>query len=487
MRRVTLSISCAQPALIGAPGRHKPAASANNAQLQPASVWHTREHGQRQNINVPLALQAPSRRDSVPKKTSPFEGNGCTDMTHRMNLSTASPTTVKSNSSEEDYRSRLTWGEDVAIGSYLAVVGLLAIAGNSFVLAVWFKRRRSMKAPELFAVNLAVVDLLIALCCNSFQVTSRLDVSVVVADGGVKFCLVVSDAGIAASFNHGWMLGNPGCQGYAFLRTHLGTTNILTIIAHALARYIKVCHTKHSDEVNFTNVRRTLAAVWTIALFWSTAPLYGWGAYSTEPSHITCGLDVDQVSSSAANQSYVFFLVLVFIVAPVGAIAFSYIKIIQKVRGSHRRTFGRGRRVARKAQLERKLSKTAIMVGLGFLMAWTPYAILGLWCCFAEPGRSSPLFTAVPALFVRTAGVYNPIIYLLLNDTFRMEAYAITTGTIRKKITRKFSGTVVVLKLDGDEPVVFTSAMRRHRRKSMRKVSRASKEGGTGTGTTTYN
>ncbi|XP_019631155.1 PREDICTED: opsin-5-like [Branchiostoma belcheri] len=382
-------------------------------------------------------------------------------MVYRMNLSTASPASVKSNSSEEDYRSRLTWGEDVAIGSYIAVVGLLAIVGNSFVLVVWFKRRRSMKAPELFAVNLAVVDLLIALCCNSFQ--------------------------IAASFNHGWMLGNAGCQGYAFLRTHLGTTNILTIIAHALARYIKVCHTKFSDEVNFTNVRRTLAAVWTTALFWSTAPFYGWGAYSTEPSHISCGLDVDQVSSSAANQSYVFFLVLMFIVAPVAAIAFSYIKIIEKVRGSHRRTFGRGRRVARKAQLERKLTKTAIMVGLGFLMAWTPYAILALWCCFAEPGRSSPLFTAVPALFVRTAGVYNPVIYLLLNDTFRMEAYAITTGTIRKKITRKFSGTVVVLHLDGDDPVVFTSAMRRHRRKSMRKVSRASKEGGTGTGTTTYN
>ncbi|KAI8485114.1 hypothetical protein Bbelb_372200 [Branchiostoma belcheri] len=58
---------------------------------------------------------------------------------------------VKSNSSEEDYRSRLTWGEDVAIGSYIAVVVVLDM-GSALQLCGWCVQHQGQGPPAVWMV-----------------------------------------------------------------------------------------------------------------------------------------------------------------------------------------------------------------------------------------------------------------------------------------------------------------------------------------------
>ncbi|KAI8481444.1 hypothetical protein Bbelb_408180 [Branchiostoma belcheri] len=96
--------------------------------------------------------------------------------------------------------------------------GLCNLIGNTFVLLVSYYRRKKIKPPEVFTINLAVSDLMLLLCAYPWMV--------------------------ASSFNHGWLFGDAGCISYAFFRFMLGLVNIANITALALVRYLKVCRSK---------------------------------------------------------------------------------------------------------------------------------------------------------------------------------------------------------------------------------------------------
>ncbi len=56
-----------------------------------------------------------------------------------------------------------------------------------------------------------------------------------------------------------------------------------------------------------------------------------------------------------------------------------------------------------------------ILMVLGFLVAWTPYATVAAWIFFNKGASFSAQFMAVPAFFSKTSALYNPVIYVLLN------------------------------------------------------------------------
>lgn len=60
-----------------------------------------------------------------------------------------------------------------------------------------------------------------------------------------------------------------------------------------------------------------------------------------------------------------------------------------------------------------------ILMVLGFLVAWTPYASVAAWIFFNKGAAFSAQFMAVPAFFSKSSSIFNPIIYVLLNKQFR--------------------------------------------------------------------
>ena len=60
--------------------------------------------------------------------------------------------------------------------------------------------------------------------------------------------------------------------------------------------------------------------------------------------------------------------------------------------------------------VEVKIAKQLLLVTGGFLFAWTPYAVMSLVVTFTNHKLSTSV-QVLPAIFAKTANIYNPIIY----------------------------------------------------------------------------
>lgn len=56
-----------------------------------------------------------------------------------------------------------------------------------------------------------------------------------------------------------------------------------------------------------------------------------------------------------------------------------------------------------------------IVMVVSFLVCWVPYASVA-WYIFANQGTEfGPVFMTAPAFFAKSAALYNPVIYIVLN------------------------------------------------------------------------
>lgn len=61
----------------------------------------------------------------------------------------------------------------------------------------------------------------------------------------------------------------------------------------------------------------------------------------------------------------------------------------------------------------------SVAVCIGFLTAWSPYAIVSMWAAFGDPATVPPMAFAVAAIFAKSSTLYNPIVYLAFKPNFR--------------------------------------------------------------------
>lgn len=60
-----------------------------------------------------------------------------------------------------------------------------------------------------------------------------------------------------------------------------------------------------------------------------------------------------------------------------------------------------------------------ILMVLGFMLAWTPYAVVAFWIFTNKGADFSATLMSVPAFFSKSSSLYNPIIYVLMNKQVR--------------------------------------------------------------------
>ncbi len=64
---------------------------------------------------------------------------------------------------------------------------------------------------------------------------------------------------------------------------------------------------------------------------------------------------------------------------------------------------------------EKEVTRMVIVMVISFLVCWVPYASVA-WYIFANQGTEfGPVFMTAPAFFAKSAALYNPVIYILLN------------------------------------------------------------------------
>lgn len=77
----------------------------------------------------------------------------------------------------------------------------------------------------------------------------------------------------------------------------------------------------------------------------------------------------------------------------------------------------------------------SVAVCIGFLCAWTPYAVVAMWAALGNATQVPPTAFAMAATFAKSSTVYNPMVYLLCKPNFRECLYR-DTLMLRQRIYR---------------------------------------------------
>ncbi|XP_018553413.2 opsin 8, group member a [Lates calcarifer] len=292
---------------------------------------------------------------------------------------------------DDKYMSKLSPTVDFWAGMYLVIIAMLSILGNAAVLVSAARRLTLLKAPELLTVNLAITDIGMALSMYPLS--------------------------IASAFNHAWIGGDTSCLYYGLMGMIFSITSIMTLAVMGMVRYL-VTGSPPKTGIKFQ--RRTvsivISGIWLYAGLWALFPLLGWGSYGPEPFGLACSIDWTGYGESLNHSTFILALSVLCTFLPCLVIVFTYFGIAWKL---HRAYQSIQSNDFQYGNIEKKITLMAVMISLGFIIAWTPYVAVSFWSMFhsQEQSHMAPFVTLLPCLFAKSSTVYNPFIYFIFRRT----------------------------------------------------------------------
>ena len=257
------------------------------------------------------------------------------------------------------------------------------------------------------------------------------------AIGDFLSTVLASPLGLSSAISQRWLWGQAGCVWYAFITTWVGLASIIQLAILVIERLI----TLRSPTPNIVTMKQIFQAVlvsWLLAFLTCCFPLFGWSKYTFEGLGLHCSILWD--TRSTGNLSFCLFLLILFYFTPLVAILGSYVKIILIVRLLYKnadKTWGRDAQATKQVYTAQvKTTKQMICVVVGFLVAWTPYAVMTTMILLLDEEISLEI-QEFPSMFAKTAVLYNPIIYFFTNRKLRKRMTAIVNFS--DNVVRAFS------------------------------------------------
>uniref|UniRef100_A0A8B9TQK7 Rhodopsin n=1 Tax=Anas platyrhynchos TaxID=8839 RepID=A0A8B9TQK7_ANAPL len=237
---------------------------------------------------------------------------------------------------------------------------------NLLTLLVTFKHKKLRQPLNYILVNLAVADLFMA--CFGFTVT------------------------FYTAWNGYFVFGPVGCAVEGFFATLGGQVALWSLVVLAIERYIVVCKPMGNFRFSATHAMMGIAFTWIMAFSCAAPPLFGWSSTAVNFSPGSC------THPQPLPGSYVLYMFIIHFIIPVVVIFFSY---------------GGGDKA------EKEVTRMVILMVLGFMLAWTPYAVVAFWIFTNKGADFTATLMSVPAFFSKSSSLYNPIIYVLMNKQVR--------------------------------------------------------------------
>ncbi|KAK9522825.1 hypothetical protein VZT92_019267 [Zoarces viviparus] len=286
------------------------------------------------------------------------------------------------------------------VASFVFVIGTLGITGNALVMFAVYSNKKLRNLPNYFIMNLAVSDFLMAFTQSPIFFIN---------------CLYKE-----------WVFGEMGCKMYAFCGALFGIASMMNLLAISIDRYLVI--TKPLRTIHWGSKRRTTLAilmVWLYSLAWSLAPLVGWSSYIPEGLMTSCTWDY--VTYTSANRSYTMMLCCFVFFIPLGIILYCYLFMFLAIRKTTREIERLGTQVRKSTLIKQKsmksewkLAKIASVVIAVYVLSWSPYACVTLISWAGHADILSPYSKAVPAIIAKASAIYNPFIYAIIHNKYRM-------------------------------------------------------------------
>ncbi|TNN67335.1 Blue-sensitive opsin [Liparis tanakae] len=269
---------------------------------------------------------------------------------------------------------------------FIFIVGTLI---NALTVACTIQNKKLRSHLNYILVNLAVSNLLVA------------------GVGSFTACCSFS--------NKYFILGPLACRIEGFIATLGGMVSLWSLCVIAFERWLVICKPLGTFIFKPDHAIACCVSTWVLALLASAPPLFGWSRYIPEGLQCSCGPDWYTTDNKYNNESYVMYLFVGHFAIPLVLIIFCYAQLLITLK------------MAAKAQAEsastqkaeREVTRMVVLMVVGFLVCWLPYASFAIW---VVNNRGQPFdlrFASIPSVFSKASTVYNPFIYVLLNKQFR--------------------------------------------------------------------
>ncbi|XP_061584794.1 melanin-concentrating hormone receptor 1 [Cololabis saira] len=292
----------------------------------------------------------------------------------------------------------------VSLPVLFGIICFLGIIGNCLVMYTILKRtkcRAKQTVPDIFILNLSIVDLLFLL--------------------GMPF-LIHQLLG-----NGTWHFGAAMCRVITALDSNSQIVSTYILTAMTLDRYLATVH-----PIRFNYIRTPRVAALVIALTWMLSmltiiPVWMYAGLMPLPDGlVACALLLpDPFINMYWFTLYQFFLAFAI---PLAIICLVFFKILQHISTSVAPLPPRSLRVRTK-----KVTRMAVAICLAFFICWAPYYILQL----IHLGVQSPSLAFSYAYNIAISMGYansciNPFLYIILSETFKRRFLKVVRPVNRK-------------------------------------------------------
>ncbi|XP_037068829.1 octopamine receptor 1-like [Pollicipes pollicipes] len=282
-----------------------------------------------------------------------------------------------------------------------------SLLGNMLVILTVCRNRQMRTRTNLFLVNLAVADVMVA----------ALDMPVA----------------LVTLIEGRWVFGEALCQINAFA-VGLGTMlSIHTLMHISIHKYISMTR-PFSRFMTRQKIVGLIAAAWLWSILYNLTPQLGLTHTVYKKGTTQCGpeipLNVKQKLHSAINSLVNFYL-------PLAVMIFCYARIFQEIRAHLGRMRENSNMAERSSVLQQqRIAVTLFLVLACFLLCIAPYIVYSNGLVMARDKDAVPLILNPIAYWcVYLNSALNPVIYGARSSSFRQSYKDILLGTKRMKIS----------------------------------------------------
>ena len=289
-----------------------------------------------------------------------------------------------------------------AMSVCLVMIEILGLVCNGIILAVYYKYSRLRTATNMFILNLAVCNLLLAALQLGLSSPSF--------------------------FEKEWLYGNGGCIAYGFLHQYLMSVAIVTLAVIAFDRFCVITKpVRRLQTFVLTKPRAKLLIFIThVYCFVFTFPLLvGWSELAPD-EHYNTGCSMQYSNQTSSSLAYTITSTVFTCIFPLVVTVFCYALIYKSVRKSSRRcTMYQSKRntiykesgLIKKSLYHTRTARMIAIVMFFFMLTWLPTRVIELLAAFGC--SASPVAVYICAFLTKSCIMYNAVVYVFLNHRFR--------------------------------------------------------------------
>ena len=288
-------------------------------------------------------------------------------------------------------------GQVVADVGPLFLINLTALFGNTLLCVAFVKNNHLRSVTNMFVLTLAVSDIVMSLTC-----------------------MPLSEGSLIAGE---WIFGDLLCHIQGFLAHFLAFLSLQMMAITAVNRYFRVIKPDLYKKIftpGYTSLILLSASLLSVGILGSIAFAQHGNLFVFHPGKAVC---VSLYRNLISTQIYTIFSSFTFVFLPAIVIIWCYTKVFRSIR-SHFRRLAAGKMSSTSTNninpAEVVVTRTVFAIVIAFFICWIPCIVIDLVDITRDAWFDRRVYLAY-TYFAYTSSAINPIIYGIMNRSFRVE------------------------------------------------------------------